>query len=59
MQTSFLAGDFESGFKALEAAMRNKDQRLYHLPCTPGVDEVRQMPRFKAIVQQVGALPAR
>jgi DNA-binding SARP family transcriptional activator/TolB-like protein len=59
LQASFVAGDVEGGFKVLETAMRDRNQRLYHMPCMPGVDEVRQMPRFKAMAQQVGALPAR
>ena len=57
LQAYFQAGDLDAGFKELEAAMRDKNQRLYHLPCMPGVDEVREMPRFKAIEQQVGGLP--
>jgi hypothetical protein len=59
MLALFLAGDMDGGFKTLDTLVRDKDQRLYHLPCLPGVDEVRQMPRFKAIAQQVGGLPAR
>jgi hypothetical protein len=59
MLALFFAGDMDGGFKTLDTLVRDKDQRLYHLPCLPGVDEVRQMPRFKAIAQQVGGLPAR
>jgi hypothetical protein len=57
MQARFVAGDVEGGFKYLEAAMADKDQRLTHMPCMPGLDEVRDMPRLKAIQAKVGALP--
>ena len=59
LQAHFLGGDIDGGFRVLESAMRDKDPRLYHLPCAPGVDEVRQSPRFKAILERVGALPER
>jgi tetratricopeptide (TPR) repeat protein/TolB-like protein len=51
-QARFLAGDFEGGFKDLEAAVGDKDLRLWHLPCMPGADEVRDTPRFKAIQEK-------
>ena len=57
MQAMFNAGDLDGGFRALEAAVTDNDQRLYHLPCMPGVDEVRDTPRFQAIVARVGPLP--
>jgi DNA-binding SARP family transcriptional activator/TolB-like protein len=57
MQARILAGDLDRGFKDLEAAATDRDQRVYHLPCMPGVDEVRDTPRFKAIVARVGGLP--
>ena len=59
MQAQFLAGDIEDGFRTLEVMLQSKEQRLYHLPCMPGVDEVRQTPRFKAILEKVGPLPDR
>jgi DNA-binding SARP family transcriptional activator/TolB-like protein len=55
-QARFLAGDLDGGFKVLEAASRTKDWRGWHLPCGPGMDEVRQSPRFKAILEKAGAL---
>jgi len=59
VQARFQAGDIDGGFKTLEAWTANDDGRLYHLPCFPGFDEVRDSPRFKAILERVGPLPDR
>jgi tetratricopeptide (TPR) repeat protein len=57
MQAQFLAGDIEDGFKTLEGMVQNKEQRLYHSPCAPGLDEVRNTPRLKSVFATVGPLP--
>lgn len=57
MQAEFLAGDIEEGFKTLDGMVQNKEQRLYHSPCAPGLDEVRNTPRLQSIFARVGPLP--
>ena len=55
----FLGGDIEGGYARIEIARRLGDPRLYHLPCLPGVEEVRQTPRFQTLLKEIGPLPER
>jgi hypothetical protein len=55
----FLAGDIAGGFAVLDEAVKKKEHWLYRLPCMPELDEVRDTPRFAAILKAVGPLPER
>jgi DNA-binding SARP family transcriptional activator/TolB-like protein len=59
MRIKFAAGDLEGGFEALGRAERDRALALYRVTCMPDVDEVRNTPRFTAVVARVGGLPTK
>jgi len=45
------AGDLDRGLDLLEAEARAGDVGIYRLPCQPDVDRARDLPRFKALLE--------
>ena len=58
-QAQFAAGEIDAGFQSLGVAERQREVALYRLPCMPDMDEVRNSPRFAALLKRVGPLPLR
>lgn len=56
-QAQFAAGEIDAGFQSLALAESQREPALYRLPCMPDMDEVRNAPRFAALVKRVGPLP--
>jgi tetratricopeptide (TPR) repeat protein len=48
------AGEVDRGLDLLEVEARAGDIGLYRLPCQPDVDRVRDLPRFKTLLEFVG-----
>jgi hypothetical protein len=55
----FQSGDSVTGFDLLDAALRDRPEWLYRLPCFDWLDEVRDTPRYRALSAAVGAMPER
>jgi DNA-binding SARP family transcriptional activator/TolB-like protein len=56
-QAQLAAGEIDAGFQSLGVAERQREVALYRLPCMPDMDEVRNTPRFAALLKRVGPLP--
>jgi tetratricopeptide (TPR) repeat protein len=52
------AGHLEEGMARLEAEVRAGSRMVYKLPCNPEIDEVRDSPRYRRLLEAAGALPA-
>lgn len=59
MFLQFHSGDSAAGFASLAAGMRDRASWIYRLPCYPTLDEVRDTPRYRAMLAEIGAMPAR
>jgi Flp pilus assembly protein TadD len=55
----FETGEWTTGYALLDTLVETRDHVMYRLPCNPQYDEVRNSPRFRAIVQRAGPLPFR
>lgn len=54
--TQFAAGDPEAAYRLIERISPREKPTLYRLSCTPGADEYRRTPRFKAALARIGRL---
>ena len=59
MAAQFQSGDSAAGFAGLVAGMRDRAPWIYRLPCFAALDEVRDTPRYRALLAEIGAMPAR
>jgi len=59
MFRQFHAGDSAAGFAGLASGMRDREPWTYRLPCFAQLDEVRETPRYRAMLAEIGAMPAR
>ena len=57
IDSQFRSGDTTTGFAMLDAARREHAVWLYRLPCFEWLDEVRDTPRYRAILSDIGAMP--
>ncbi len=53
---ALLAGDSATGFRALRQLEQERSIALHRMSCPPAVDEFRDTPTFKALLQRVGPL---
>ena len=58
LQLQFQSGDTAAGFATLIAAMKRREPWIYRLSCMAPLDEARELPRFNALLAQIGAMPA-
>jgi Flp pilus assembly protein TadD len=58
MFRKFQAGDSAAGFAGLAAGVRDRAAWIYRLPCFPSLDGVRGTPHFRAMLAEIGAMPA-
>ena len=59
MFAQFRSGDSAAGFAGLAAGMRDRSAWIYRLPCFAPLDEVRATSRYRAMLAQIGPMPAR
>jgi hypothetical protein len=59
MYVQFQSGDSAAGFAGLAAGVRDRAAWIYRLPCFASLDEMRESPRYRAMLAQIGAIPAR